>query len=100
MFAVTVHIVVYVLLAVWGGVLATLIGWTLYSVIVDTIAVIFPSRFRKHNYRLYLRKYKKAQAMERQRAKEAFNRRTPPQFSEACYNAIIELIERGPNKSR
>ena len=100
MFAVAVHIVVYVVLAVWGGVLATLIGWVLYSVIIDTIAAVFPRRFRRHNHNLYLRKFKKAQAMERRRAKEAFNRRTPPQFAEACYNAIIELIERGPNKSR
>ncbi len=89
---------VFAVLAVWGGVLAALIGWTACSVIIDTAAALWPRLFRKRNHRIYLRKFRKVQAMERCRAKEAFNSRTPPHFAEACYNAIIELIERGPDK--
>ena len=93
-----VQTVLFAVLAVWGGVLATLIGWIACSVIGDMIAAIFPARFRKRNLRTYLRKFRKVQKLERRRAKAAFNSRTPPHFAEACYNAIIELIERGPDK--
>ncbi len=93
-----VQSVVFTVLAVWGGVLAALIGWIACSVIGDLLAAVCPRRFRKRNHRIYLRKFRKVQAMERRRAKEAYNSRTPPHFAEACYNAIIELIERGPDK--
>ncbi len=93
-----VQAVVYAVLAVWGGVLAALIGWILCSVVIDTAAALCPRFFRKHAHRIYLRKFRKVQALERRRAKEAYNSRTPPHFAEACYNAIIELIERGPDK--
>jgi len=93
-----VHAVVYAVLAVWGGVLAALIGWTAFSVIIDTAAALCPRLFRRTAHRMYLRKFRKVQALERRRAKQAFNSRTPPHFAEACYNAIIELIERGPDK--
>ncbi len=93
-----VQTVVYAVLAVWGGVLATLIGWTVCSVITDTAAAICPRLFRRTAHSIYLRKFRKVQALERRRAKEVYNSRTPPHFAEACYNAIIELIERGPDK--
>ncbi len=93
-----VQSVVYAVLAVWGSVLAALIGWTAFSVIGDILATMWPRRFRERNHRIYLRKFRKVQAFERRRAKEAFISRTPPHFAEACYNAIIELIERGPRK--
>ena len=93
-----VQAVVFTVLAVWGGILAILIGWIACSVIVDMIATVWPRRFREHAHRMYLRKFRKVQALERRRAKEAYNSRTPPHFAEACYNAIIELIERGPRK--
>ena len=93
-----VQAVVFTVLAVWGSVLAALIGWILYSVVIDTAAALCPRLFRKRAHRMYLRKFRKVQAMERRRAKAAFNSRTPPHFAEACYNAIIELIERGPDK--
>ncbi len=93
-----VQAVVFAVLAVWGSVLAALIGWILCSVIGDILATVWPRRFRKRNHRMYLRKFRKVQALERRRAKAAFNSRTPPHFAEACYNAIIELIERGPDK--
>ena len=93
-----VQAVVFTVLAVWGSVLAALIGWILYSVIIDTAAALWPRVFREHAHRMYLRKFRKVQALERRRAKAAFNSRTPPHFAEACYNAIIELIERGPDK--
>ena len=93
-----VQAVVFAVLAVWGSVLAALIGWIVCSVIVDLLAAVCPRRFRKRNHRIYLRKFRKVQALERRRAKAAFNSRTPPHFAEACYNAIIELIERGPDK--
>ena len=93
-----VQAVAFTVLAVWGGVLAALIGWIAFSVIGDMLAAIFPRRFRERNHRTYARKFRKVQKMERRRAKQAFNSRTPPHFAEACYNAIIELIERGPDK--
>ncbi len=93
-----VQTVVFAVLAVWGGVLATLIGWIIYSVVIDTAAALCPRRFREHAHRMYLRKFRKVQALERRRAKAAYNSRTPPHFAEACNNAIIELIERGPDK--
>jgi hypothetical protein len=89
---------VFAVLAVWGSVLAALIGWIACSVIGDMLAALCPRRFRERNHRTYARKFRKVQKLERRRAKEAFNRRTPPHFAEACYNAIIELIERGPDK--
>ncbi len=93
-----VQAVVFTVLAVWGSVLAALIGWIVYSVVIDTAAALWPRCFRKRNHRICLRKYRKVQALERRRAKEAYNSRTPPRFAEACYNAIIELIERGSDK--
>ena len=90
--------VVFAVLAVWGGVLAALIGWIVCSVIIDTAAALCPRLFRERAHRMYLRKFRKVRSLERRRAKAAFNSRTPPHFAEACYNAIIELIERGPDK--
>ncbi len=93
-----VQAVVFTVLAVWGSVLAALIGLIACSVVIDIAAALWPRVFRKHAHRMYLRKFRKVQALERRRAKAAYNSRTPPHFAEACYNAIIELIERGPDK--
>ncbi len=93
-----VQAVVFAVLAVWGSVLAALIGWIACSVVIDAAAALCPRLFRRSAHRIYLRKFRKVQALERRRAKAAFNSRTPPHFAEACYNAIIELIERGPRK--
>ncbi len=79
-----VQAVVFTVLAVWGGVLAALIGWILCSVIIDAAAALCPRRFRRHNHRLYLRKFRKLRALERRRAKKAYNSHTPPHFAEAC----------------
>ncbi len=92
-----VQAVVFAVLAVWGGVLAALIGWILCSVIGDTLAAVFPGRFRKHAHRIYLRKFRKVQALERRRAKEAFNSRTPPGYGQACSDTIKMILEGGPD---
>ncbi len=88
---------VFAVLAVWGSVLAALIGWIIYNVILDTIATVCPRRFRKRNHRICLRKYRKVQALERRRAKEAFNSRTPPGFGQACSDTIQMILEGGPD---
>ncbi len=92
-----VQAVVFTVLAVWGGVLATLIGWIACSVIGDMLAALCPRRFRKRNHRICLRKFRKVQALERRRAKEAFNRRTPPGFGKACSDTIQMTLEGGPD---
>ena len=92
-----VQAVVFAVLAVWGGVLATLIGWIAYSVIIDTAAALCPRVFREHAHRMYLRKFRKVQAMERRRAKAAYNRRTPPGFGQACSDTIKMILEGGPD---
>ena len=89
--------VVFAVLAVWGSVLAALIGWIAFSVIGDTIAAIFPDSFRKRNHRICLRKYRKVQALDRRRAKAAFNSRTPPGFGQACSDTIKTILEGGPD---
>ena len=88
---------VFAVLAVWGSVLAALIGWIAYSVILDTAAAICPRRFRKRNHRICLRKFRKVQALERRRAKAAFNSRTPPGFGQACSDTIKMILEGGPD---
>ncbi len=92
-----VQAVVYAVLAVWGSVLAALIGWIAYSVIGDLLAALWPRRFRKRNNRICLRKYRKLQALERRRAKEAHNSRTPPGFGKACSDTIKMILEGGPD---
>ncbi len=92
-----VQSVVFAVLAVWGGVLAALIGWIACSVVIDTAAALCPRRFRKRNHRIYLRKFRKVQALERRRAKEAFNSRTPPGFGQACSDTIKLILEGGPD---
>ncbi len=47
---------VYAVLAVWGGVLAALIGWIACSVVTDTAATICPRLFSKRTHSIYLRK--------------------------------------------
>ena len=88
---------VFAVLAVWGGVLATLIGWAVYSVIIDTAAALCPRLFRRTAHRMYLRKFRKVQALERRRAKEAYNSRTPPGFGQACSDTIKMILEGGPD---
>ncbi len=94
-----VQTVVFAVLAVWGSVLAALIGWIIYNVILDTIATmwLWPRLFRKRTHRTCLRKYRKVQALERRRAKEAFNSRTPPGFGTACSDTIQMILEGGPD---
>ncbi len=88
---------VFAVLAAWGSVLAALIGWILCSVIIDTAAALWPRCFRKHTHRTCLRKFRKVQALERRRAKEAYNRRTPPGFGQACSDTIKMILEGGPD---
>ncbi len=92
-----VQAVVFTVLAVWGGVLAALIGWIACSVILDTAAALCPRLFRRTAHRIYLRKFRKAQALERRRAKAAFNSRTPPGFGQACSDTIKMILEGGPD---
>ncbi len=92
-----VQAVVFAVLAVWGGVLAALIGWIACSVIVDMIATVWPRRFRERAHRIYLRKFRKVQALERRRAKAAYNSRTPPGFGQACSDTIKMILEGGPD---
>ncbi len=94
-----VQAVVFTVLAVWGSVLATLIGWILCNVILDTIATmwLWPRLFRKRNHRMYLRKFRKVQALECRRAKQAYNSRTPPGFGHACSDTIKMILEGGPD---
>ncbi len=92
-----VQAVVFTVLAVWGSVLAALIGWIACSVIGDMIATVWPRRFRERTHRLYLRKFRKVQALERRRAKEAYNSRTPPGFGQACSDTIQMILEGGPD---
>ncbi len=92
-----VQTVVFAVLAVWGGVLAALIGWTAFSVIGDMLAALCPRRFREHAHRLYLRKFRKVRSLERRRAKAAFNSRTPPGFGQACSDTIKMILEGGPD---
>ncbi len=95
-----VQAVVFAVLAVWGSVLAALIGWIACSVAIDTAAALWPRVFREHAHRIYLRKFRKVQAMERRRAKEAYNRRTPPGFGQACSDTIKMILEGGPDYFR
>ncbi len=92
-----VQAVVFAVLAVWGSVLAALIGWIIYSVIGDLLATVWPRRFRKRNHRICLRKFRKVQALERRRAKQAYNSRTPPGFGTACSDTIKMILEGGPD---
>ena len=92
-----VQAVVFAVLAVWGSVLAALIGWIACSVIIDTAAALWPRRFRERAHRLYLRKFRKVQKLERRRAKQAFNSRTPPGFGQACSDTIKMILEGGPD---
>ncbi len=92
-----VQTVVFAVLAAWGSVLAALIGWILCSVIIDTLAAVFPGRFRERAHRTYLRKFRKVQALERRRAKAAFNSRTPPGFGQACSDTIKMILEGAPD---
>ncbi len=97
MFNMAVYIIVAVFMTLWGGLLAVLMVWIVYSVIVDFMADLFPHKFRKHNYNRYLRKLKKVQSKDRLRAKESFNRRMPPQFGQACHDTIKMILEEGPD---
>ncbi len=92
-----VQAVVFTVLAVWGSVLAALIGWIACSVIGDILATVCPRLFRERAHRMYLQKFRKVQAMERRRAKEAFNSRTPPGFGQACSDTIKMILEGGPD---
>ncbi len=92
-----VQTVVFAVLAVWGSVLAALIGWIACSVIIDTAAALCPRVFRRTAHSMYLRKFRKVQALERRRAKEAFNSRTPPGFGQACSDTIKMILEGGPD---
>ncbi len=92
-----VQTVVFAVLAVWGSVLAALIGWIIYSVIIDTAAALCPRLFRRTAHRICLRKFRKVQALERRRAKEAFNSRTPPGFGQACSDTVQMILEGGPD---
>ncbi len=92
-----VQTVVFAVLAVWGGVLAALIGWILCSVIIDTAAALCPRLFRRAAHRMYLRKFRKVRSLERRRAKEAYNSRTPPGFGQACSDTIKMILEGGPD---
>ncbi len=92
-----VQAVVFTVLAVWGSVLAALIGWIACSVIGDILATVWPRVFREHAHRIYLRKFRKVQALERRRAKAAFNSRTPPGFGQACSDTIKMILEGGPD---
>ncbi len=92
-----VQTAVFTVLAVWGSVLAALIGWIACSVVIDTAAALWPRVFREHAHRLYLRKFRKVQALERRRAKQAYNSRTPPGFGQACSDTIKMILEGGPD---
>ena len=89
--------VVFAVLAVWGSVLAALIGWIACSVIIDTAATLCPRLFRRTAHRIYLQKFRKVQALERRRAKEAYNSRTPPGFGQAWSDTIQMILEGGPD---
>ena len=95
-----VQAVVFAVLAAWGSVLAALIGWIACSVISDTAAALWPRAFRRTTHRIYLRKFRKVQALERRRAKQAFNSRTPPGFGQACSDTIKMILEGGPDYFR
>ncbi len=96
----SVYLIAAAVMAVWGGFVATLIGWAIYGTVANWLAAMFPRRFPKAAHGIYMRKLRKVRTLDRRRAKEAFNRRMPPEYSEACRNAIIELIERGPCKDQ
>lgn len=99
MFNTAVHAAVCVFMTMWGGLLAALMVWIACSVIVDHLADIFPHRFRRHNRNRCLRKMKQVRSIDRRRAKEAFNRRMPPQYSRACRDTIKMILEEGPGRA-
>ena len=92
-----VQAVVFTVLADQGSVLAALIGWIACSVVIDTAAALWPRRFRERTDRIYLQKFRRVQALERRRAKAAYNSRTPPRFGQACSDTSKMILEGGPD---
>jgi hypothetical protein len=99
MFAAAVHAVVCILLALWGGLVAALMGWILYGVIVDATACLWPDRFPAAARHLQEVRRRRLRSLQRKLGREYYNSRMPPQFSQACRDTMLDLIERGPDKS-
>ena len=86
-----------VFLTVWGGLCAALIGLVVYHSIVDLAASIWPRRFPRTVHRRQRADLKKCRRLIRKLDRLNFNRTRPDCYSEACKNAIEEILTGGPD---
>ena len=86
-----------VFLVVWGGLCAALIGFAVYHSICNLAASIWPRRFPRTVHRRQRDDLKKCRQLIRKLERLNFNRTHPGCYSEACKNAIEEILTGGPD---
>jgi len=97
MFGVLARIAAGVILVVWGGLCAALIGFGVYNTLLDWAASLWPHRFgktvsarRKRMLKQRRRKLRKLQKLDSLKSK-------PDCYGEAAKNAIEEILTGGPD---
>ncbi|HPD48664.1 MAG TPA: hypothetical protein P5279_17475 [Anaerohalosphaeraceae bacterium] len=98
MSAVNVFLVVYAV--VWGGLLAALLGWLAYNIVLEALASVWPVRFEKTALRVRRRMRQKIRRRQRELGRDYFNRTHGPQFADACRDTIELILSSGPDYFR
>jgi len=96
--AVNVFLLVYCV--VWGGLLAALLGWLAWNVVLEALASLWPLRFAKTTDRIRRRTRRKIRSRQRQLGRDHFNRTHGPEFAQACRDTIELILSSGPDYFR
>jgi len=95
--ALCVHLIVWTLFVVWGGLLAALLGCLAFNVILEALASVWPLRFVRTADHVRRRTRRKVGRRRRELGREYFNRTRPPQYAQACRDTIETILEGGPD---
>jgi len=97
MFGVLSRIAAGVILVVWGGLCAALIGFGIYNTLLDWAACFLPHCFPRTVSPRRKRMLKQRRCKLRRLRKLDFIDSTPECYGEACKNAIEEILSGGPD---
>ncbi len=98
--ALPVNIIVGILFVVWGGLLAALLGWLAWNIILEALASLWPVHFPKTADRVRRRLRRKVRRRQRQLGRDHFNRTHGPEFAQACRDTIELILSSGPDYFR
>ncbi|MBE0534544.1 MAG: hypothetical protein IH624_02665 [Phycisphaerae bacterium] len=93
--AVCVHLIVWTLFVVWGGLLAALLGLLVWNTVLEALASVWPLRFATTADHIRRRTRRKVRRRRRELGRDYFNRTRPPQYSQACRDTIELILSSG-----